>query len=40
MRISRGSNLKGYCGFQVETPKEGYKIIKPLIFASKDDINE
>ena len=40
MRISRGSNLKGYCGFQVETQKEGYKIIKPLIFTSKDEINE
>jgi tRNA(Ile)-lysidine synthase len=40
MRISRGSNLKGYSGFQVETQKEGYKIIKPLIFTSKDEINE
>ncbi len=40
MRISRGSNLKGYCGFQVETQKEGYKIIKPLIFTSKYEINE
>ncbi len=40
MRISRGSNLKGYCGFQIETQKEGYKIIKPLIFTSKDEINE
>ena len=23
MRISRGSNLKGYSGFQIDTPKEG-----------------
>lgn len=40
MRISRGSNLKGYSGFQVETPKEGYKIIKPLVFITKEEINE
>ena len=40
MRIGRGSNLKGYTGFQIETEKDGYKIIKPLIFTTKDDINE
>ncbi len=40
MRISRGSNLKGYTGFQIETPKDGYSIIKPLIFVSKDEINK
>lgn len=40
MRISRGSNLKGYTGFQVETKKKYYKVIKPLIFMTKEDINE
>ena len=40
MRITRGSNLKGYCGFQTETQKEGYKIIKPLIYTTKKDIEE
>ena len=40
MRISRGSNLKGYTGFQVETKKKNYTIIKPLIFMTKEDINE
>jgi len=40
MRISRGSNLKGYSGFQIETPKDGYKIIKPLIFTTKEEITE
>ena len=40
MRISRGSNLKGYTGFQVETKKKDYKVIKPLIFMTKEDINE
>ena len=39
MRISRGSNLKGYTGFQIETQKDGYKIIKPLIFTTKENIN-
>lgn len=40
MRISRGSNLKGYAGFRVENPKIGYKIIKPLIYMTKDEITE
>lgn len=40
MRISRGSNLKGYSGFQVETPKKNYKIIKPLIYTTKEMITE
>lgn len=40
MRLTRGSNLKGYSGFQTETPKENYKVIKPLIYATKDDIDE
>ncbi len=39
MRISRGSNLKGYSGFQVESIKNNMKVIKPLIFITKDDIN-
>ena len=39
MRMTRGSNLKGYTGFQVETKKDNYKVIKPLIFMTKDDIN-
>ncbi len=38
MRITRGSNLKGYTGFQVCTQKNGYCILKPLIFTTKDDI--
>ena len=39
MRITRGSNLKGYTGFQIETTKNNYKVIKPLVFMTKDDIN-
>jgi len=40
MRITRGSNLKGYSGFELITDKEDYKIIKPLIFTTKDEINK
>lgn len=40
MRLTRGSNLKGYSGFQIETQKENYKIIKPLIFTTKEEIDK
>lgn len=40
MRISRGSSLKGYSGFQGEVEKDGYKIIRPLIDMTKDEILE
>ena len=38
MRITRGSNLKGYNGFQIENIKKDYTIIKPLIFMTKLEI--
>ena len=38
MRIVRGSSLKGYAGFSKETEKENYKIIRPLIEITKEDI--
>lgn len=40
MRIVRGSSLKGYAGFQMTIEKEKYKIIRPLIFYSKSEIQE
>ena len=40
MRIGRGSNLKGYSGFELEAKKDNYSIIKPLIFYTKDEISE
>lgn len=40
MRLTRGSNLKGYSGFQLETQKDNYKIIKPLIFTNKEEIDK
>ena len=38
MRLLRGSSLKGYAGFNVKTQLEGYTLIRPLIYLSKDDI--
>ena len=38
MRIQRGSNLKGYSGFDILTNKGTYKQVKPLIFYTKKDI--
>ena len=40
MRLTRGSNLKGYTGFLTETDKGTYKIIKPLIYTTKMEIEE
>lgn len=38
MKISRGSNLKGYAGFERISYDRGYKIARPLIFLTKDEI--
>ena len=38
MRIVRGSTLSGYAGFSMEVLKDNYKIIRPLIYTTKDDI--
>lgn len=40
MRLTRGSTLKGYSGFLVETKKENYSILKPLIYTTKELIEE
>lgn len=40
MRLTRGSNLKGYTGFLTETDKGDFKIIKPLIYMTKKDIEK
>lgn len=40
MRIVRGSTLKGYSGFSKIIEKENYKIVRPLINSTKDDIYE
>ncbi len=38
MRIVRGSTLSGYKGFSMIVNKNNYKIVRPLIFATKDEI--
>lgn len=40
MRISRGSTLNGYAGFNFITDKPNYKIVRPLIYLTKDEIEE
>ena len=40
MRIVRGSTLKGYSGFSRIVDKNNYKIIRPLITLTKDEIIE
>jgi tRNA(Ile)-lysidine synthase len=38
MRLTRGSNLKGYAGFPKIYNEDKYVFIKPLIFYTKDEI--
>ena len=38
MKIVRGSNLKGYSGFLKEENREHYKLVRPLIGKTKDEI--
>lgn len=38
MRLIRGSSLKGYAGFSEITEKKGYKIIRPLITKTKEEL--
>lgn len=40
MRIVRGSTLKGYSGFSRVVDRNNYKIIRPLITLTKDEILE
>ena len=40
MRITRGSDIKGYAGFDLITDKDNYKVLKPLIYTTKDEINK
>lgn len=38
MRITRGSSIKGYTGFSKISMDRGYKIIRPLIYITKKEI--
>ena len=38
MRITRGASFKGYSGFSSIVDEGSYKIVRPLIFVTKDDL--
>ncbi len=38
MRITRGSNINGYSGFHKIVDMDGYKIVRPLIYYTKDEL--
>ena len=38
MRLVRGSTLKGYSGFSQEVDMDTYKIVRPLIYVTKEEI--
>ena len=40
MRLTRGSSLKGYAGIEKISKDRGYKIVRPLLFLTKDEINK
>ena len=40
LRIVRGSTLNGYAGFNIITEKLGYKIVRPLVYLTKDEITK
>ena len=40
MRISRGSSLKGYSGFPSISNDRGYKIVRPLLYLTKEEIKD
>lgn len=40
MRLNRGTSIKGYSGIKDETTLNGYKIIRPLLETTKDEIIE
>ena len=40
MRLTRGSTLKGYSGISLITNKDNYKIVRPLLYLTKDEIKD
>ena len=38
MRIVRGSSIEGYAGFDKTSERDNYKILRPLIYLSKDEL--
>ena len=39
MRLTRGSSIDGYIGFKKKTIRDNYIILRPLIYYTKEDIN-
>ena len=40
MRIVRGSSINGYSGFEKESIRDNYSILRPLIYLTKDELYE
>lgn len=40
MRLTRGSNLKGYAGIELISKRNNYRIIRPLLYVTKAEINK
>lgn len=40
MRLTRGSNLKGYAGIELKSKRKNYEILRPLLYMTKDEIIE
>lgn len=40
MRIVRGSTLRGYSGFSEIINKDNYKIVRPLVFVTKEELEK
>ena len=40
MRLTRGSNLNGYLGFKKESIKDGYSILRPLVYTTKQELED
>ena len=38
MRLTRGSSLKGYAGFSTISKRDGYTIVRPLVYLDKETI--
>lgn len=38
MRLTRGSTLDGYSGFKKITERNNYKILRPLVYVTKDEL--
>lgn len=38
MRLTRGSNLKGYAGIELISKRKNYTILRPLLYLTKDEI--